>query len=208
MMVATLEEDRRIAPLPSPTVRPATVADADAMVQLIDMAGEGLPLVLWSMIAAPGQDPWQVGRERAAREERAFSYRNAFIAEADGEAAGCLIGYRLADEAEPFDPASTPPVLLPLLRLEALAAGSWYVNALAVFKGSRGHGHASRLMEVAEAEARRCGACGTSLIVADANESARRLYASLGYREIAAEPMVKGDWRGEGRDWLLCVKSG
>jgi len=204
MMVATLEQDRQTAP--SATVRPATAADAEVMVRLIDIAGEGLPMVLWSAMAAPGQDPWQVGRERALREEGAFSYRNAFIAEADGGAAGCLVGYRLADLPEPFEPASTPPVVLPLLRLEACAAGSWYVNALAVFEESRGHGHASRLMAVAEAEARRSGARGTSLIVADSNAGARRFYASLGYHEIAAAPMVKGDWRGEGRDWLLCIK--
>jgi ribosomal protein S18 acetylase RimI-like enzyme len=206
MIPATLDGNRQTAL--SATVRPATVADADAMAQLIDMAGEGLPMVLWSAIAAPGQDPRQIGRERAARAEGAFSYRNAFIAEADGRAAGCLVGYRLPDQPESVDPASTPPVFVPLLRLEACAAGSWYVNALAVFEEARCQGHASRLMAVAEAETRRTNAKGTSLIVADANVGARRLYAGLGYREIAAEPMVKGDWPGEGQNWLLCVKSG
>lgn len=201
MTVATLVDDRQMA-----NVRPATAADAAVLARLIDIAGEGLPMAVWAKMAEAGQDPWQIGLERAAREAGVFSYRNGFIADVDGRAVGCLIGYRLADPPEPFDPASTPPVFLPLLRLEARAAGSWYVNALAVLEAARGRGHGSRLMAVAEAAARRSGARGLSLIAADANTGARRLYAKLGFREVAAEPMVKGDWRGEGRDWLLYVK--
>ncbi|MGB6428243.1 MAG: hypothetical protein WBF11_09075, partial [Methyloceanibacter sp.] len=82
------------------TLRPATKADTAALAVLVDIAGEGLPAHLWSTLRAPGQSTLEIGRERAAREEGGFSYRNAVMAEIDGEIAACLIGYRLDD---PYD---------------------------------------------------------------------------------------------------------
>jgi hypothetical protein len=54
------------------TVRPATVGDAALLAELINYAGEGLPLYLWGEMAEPGESAWDVGRRRAAREEDSF----------------------------------------------------------------------------------------------------------------------------------------
>lgn len=59
------------------TFRPATKTDAAVLAKLVNYAGEGMPLYLWTKLAKDGEDPWNVGRARAAREEGAFSYRNA-----------------------------------------------------------------------------------------------------------------------------------
>src|SRR5690606_18738928 len=69
----------------SPSFRPAAKSDASALAVLVDIAGEGMPSFLWSALAAPGQSPLEVGRERAQRETGGFSYRNATVAEIGGE---------------------------------------------------------------------------------------------------------------------------
>ncbi|HEY5641696.1 MAG TPA: GNAT family N-acetyltransferase, partial [Woeseiaceae bacterium] len=58
--------------------------DARAMAELINIAGEGLPVYLWAKIAEPGQSPWEVGRQRAQRDSGSFSYRNTVVREEDG----------------------------------------------------------------------------------------------------------------------------
>ena len=106
-----------------PNFRPATKADAAALAVLVDIAGEGLPAYLWSTLRAPGQSLLEVGRERAGREEGGFSYRNAIIAELDGEIAAALVGYRLDDPYELGDLDALPELVRPLVELEALAPG-------------------------------------------------------------------------------------
>ena len=44
--------------------RPATKEDAAILTKLVNMAGDGLPLYLWTKMAEGG-DPWEVGRQRA-----------------------------------------------------------------------------------------------------------------------------------------------
>ncbi len=63
--------------------------DAPVLAELVNYAGEGLPLHLWSGMAADGQSGWDVGVARARRETGSFSYRNAIMIEADGAPAGC-----------------------------------------------------------------------------------------------------------------------
>ena len=97
---------------------------------LVDIAGEGMPAYVWSTMKAPGQSVLEFGRERAARETGGFSWRNAVVAEIGGEIAASLVGYRLDD---PYDLGvldETPEIVQPLVRLEAKAPGSWYVNVL------------------------------------------------------------------------------
>jgi ribosomal protein S18 acetylase RimI-like enzyme len=189
-----------------PPFRRAAREDAAAMAELVNVAGENLPLYLWSRMAAPGQGAWEFGRLRAQREEGAFSYRNTVIVEAaDGRAAGCLIGYPLPKRAEPIPP-DLPPLFRPLQELENLAPATWYVNVLAVYPEHRGRGLGSGLLALAERIAADLGSSGLSIIVSDANAGARRLYERRGYREAAARPMVKEGWENAGRNWVLLVK--
>jgi ribosomal protein S18 acetylase RimI-like enzyme len=188
-----------------PPFRRATPADARALADFVHFASQGLALHLWTRAAGPGGDPWAVGRERAARESGAFSYRNAVMMELDGRPAACLIGYPLPDAAEPIA-ADMPPMFVPLQELENLAPGTWYVNVLAAYPEQRGKGCGAALLALADRIAAEGGRRGMSIIVADANTGARRLYERSGYREVASRPMVKEDWQHPGRDWVLLTK--
>src|SRR5512144_388963 len=152
----------------TPTFRPATIDDANVLAELINYAGEGMPLYLWSHMAEPGEAAWDVGRRRAAREEGSFSYRNATIIEHDGQCAGCLIGYKIPDNPEAI-PSDMPAMFVPLQELENLAPGTWYINVLAVRPQFRSQGLGTKLLALAEETAQNLGKRGMSVIVSDAN---------------------------------------
>lgn len=190
-----------------PPCRRASPEDASALVELANMAGEGLPLHLWSRIAGAGESPWDVGRNRARRESGAFSYRNAIVREQDDEVVACLIGYPLDDDSSPADYSEIPPMFVPLQQLEDMAPGTWYVNVLATRPAYRGRGIGHELLALAETIAADLGMHGLSIIVADSNAGARRLYERAGYSELASRPMVKEDWESPASNWVLLVKN-
>ena len=148
-----------------------------------------------------------MGRERAAREEGGFSYRNAILAEIDGEIAACLVGYRLDDPYDLGDLDALPELVRPLVKLEAQAPGSWYVNVLATFPEFRRRGIAAKAARPRRDKGREAGAPSLSVIVAGENERAMRLYASAGYGPLASEPVFMFPGCPHGGDWLLMVKS-
>ena len=192
--------------LHTPPFRRATVEDAPILAELVNYAGDGLPLHLWGKMAAPGESAWDVGRARAARPEGSFSYRNATMIEHRGACAGCLIGYEIPEQPEPIG-SDLPAMFVPLQELENLAPGTWYVNVLAVQPQLRGLGLGARLLAFADETGRALGKRGMSVIVSDANSGARRLYERCGYREAAMRAMVKNDWQNDGRNWVLLTKA-
>jgi ribosomal protein S18 acetylase RimI-like enzyme len=165
-----------------------------------------MPLFLWGRMAEPGETAWDVGCCRARRDVGGFSWRNATVLEVDGKVAACLIGYPLSRVPEPIDLAQTPAMFVPLEELERSAPGTWYVNVLAVYPEHRGRGFGTALLRLADGLAAEAGTLGTSVIVADANTGARRLYERCGYRQRATRPMVKDEWTGRGVEWVLLVK--
>ncbi|MBM3544168.1 MAG: GNAT family N-acetyltransferase [Alphaproteobacteria bacterium] len=190
----------------TPTFRPATIADVSALAVLVDIAGDGMASYMWRGLAAPGQSPLEIGRERARREEGGFSYRNATIAELDGEIAAGLVGYRLQ---EPYDTGgfdAMPDLVRPLVLLESKVPGSWYVNILATFPEFRGQGIASRLLAIAEEKARAAQAPSLSVIVTSWNGNAARLYTKAGYTPDAREPALPFPGCLHKGDWVLMVK--
>jgi ribosomal protein S18 acetylase RimI-like enzyme len=188
-----------------PQFRPARIDDAAILAELVNYAGEGLPLYLWSKMAGPEESPQEVGRKRAEREMGSFSYRNATIVLHEGHAAGALIGYPIQDLPEPIG-ADMPAMFVPLQELENLAPGTWYVNVLAVLPTFRKSGLGTAMLRLADQTGRKLGNRGMSVIVSDENTGARRLYENLGYREAARRKMVKENWSNEGRQWVLLTK--
>jgi len=185
--------------------RQATRDDATELAELVNMAGEGMPVYLWEQLASDGQSPWDVGRERARREEGGFSFRNTVVREENGRAVASLVGYPLADSPEPVD-SDTPPMFVPLLELENMVPGTWYVNVLATYPDYRGRGYGGQLLGIANQLAVACGCRGLSIIVSDANPGAQRLYERTGYRAIASRPKVKEGWDGPGDNWVLMTR--
>lgn len=190
----------------TPTFRPATLADAAALAVLVDIAGEGGPNRLWLDMAAPGQSALEVGRERARREEGGFSYRHATVAEIGEEIVACLIGYRLDDPYDLSDVDELPAMFQPLVRLEAQAPGTWYVNVLATFPEHRGQGLGLELLEIANGRAHESGASAASIIVGSWNEGADRLYRRAGYEQIASERAVLPPDLPQSGDWILMTR--
>ncbi len=184
----------------------ATPDDARAMTELMNFAGEGLPVYLWTKMAEPGESPWELGRQRARRDSGSFSYLNTVVREDEGRVVAGLIGYPLPDAPEPVDYAELPAMFVPLQELEDLAAGTWYVNVLAAYPECRGKGYGADLLSIAERLAADTGRSGMSLIVSDANVGARRLYERCGYTEAAHRAMVKDDWENPGLNWVLLEK--
>ena len=187
-------------------LRAATPDDAPALAELIDLAGEGLPLHLWAGMAEPGETAWGVGRRRARRDIGGFSWRNTTVAEEDGAVVACLIGYPLPETPDPLDLAGTPPMFVPLEELERLAPATWYINVLATYPQFRGQGLGTMLIGHAAGLAAAAGCRGTSIIVADTNEGARRLYERTGHVERARRAAVKEDWDGAVQEWVLLVR--
>lgn len=190
-----------------PPYRAGTPADAEAMAELVNFAGEGLPVYLWTNLAEPEQSPWDVGRRRACRDNGAFSYRNTVVREEGGCVVACLIGYPLAKEPDPSVYDDLPAMFVPMQQLEDLAAGTWYVNVLAAYPNFRGKGYGAELLRIAERLAECAGRNELSIIVSDANSGARRLYERCGYRERAKRGMVKDAWDNPGKHWVLLTKS-
>lgn len=196
------------SPQPRPPIelRAATPDDADVMAKLINLAGEGLPVYLWQDMIEGNETAWDVGRRRAQREEGGFSYRNTCLAIGDDQIMGAITAYGQPDAFEPVDPAEIPPLFVPILELESLAPGSWYINVLAVFPPFRDRGVGSFLVRAAECDARKAGKLSVSIIASDGNPGAVRLYERLGYTACASRRMVKEDWDNPGENWILLIK--
>ncbi len=190
-----------IATRPEPVVRPATPADAADMARLVDLASEGMVRRFWAEMAEPGEDVFAVGARRAARDEGAFSWRNGWIAELGGMVAGLLVGYRIGDAPEPVDEA--PAMVRGLVELENAALGSWYVNVLATYAPHRGCGVGTALLRQAT---RLAEGTALSLIVADGNATARRLYEGFGFVEAERRPIVHDGWESDSREWVLMLR--
>jgi ribosomal protein S18 acetylase RimI-like enzyme len=188
-----------------PPFRRATPDDAHALAEIVNFASEGLALYLWTRTAGPVGDPWQIGRERAARADGNFSYRNGVVVEVGGRIAAGLVSYPLPITPEPI-PDTMPPMFVPLQELQNLVPATWYVNILAAYPEHRSNGHGTALLALAEEFAAQAGCRGLSIIVSDTNTGARRLYERCGYHETAQRPKVKEGWDNPGTMWVLLTK--
>ena len=185
----------------APPMRMATSADGRALAELINYAGEGIPLWLWKKLAGPGGDPWLVGAERQAK--RAEAGQIVVIDEGAGVMAA-MTGYPIHGP-EPL-PEDMPPMFRVLQEMENTVVGTWYLNVLATYPRARGRGFGARLIRHAETVARDDGLPAVTIIVADQNLGARRLYERLGYAEVDRRTMVKEDWVNPSTEWILIRK--
>ena len=131
--------------------RHARESDAIDLACLIDCASRGLALWLWSTLRGTGQSSIEVGRHRIRTLTASPPHYATFtVAESDGAIAGALTGPLIPLAYERGDSADLPEVYAPLLELEAVAAGSWYLNVVAVYPEFRGQGLGSALLSKAE----------------------------------------------------------
>lgn len=81
------------------------------------------------------------------------------------------------------------------------------MNVLACYPEYRGQGLGSRLLGLAEEIARDQALRRMSVIVADNNVGARRLYERSGYEQVATLACVREGWKGDTENWVLLMKS-
>lgn len=185
-----------------PPLRFASEADAKELADLVNFAGEGMPLYIWEGLAKDGQNPWEIGRARQI--ERVREGQIVVVDFGDGAVAS-LTGYPIGSEPQPIGD-DFPALFRPLQELENRALESWYVNVLACYPEYRGQGLGSRLLDLAEQIARDGEMPRMSVIVASNNAGARRLYERQGYEEVAALPCVKEGWETDTEHWVLLIK--
>ncbi|MBL4874687.1 MAG: N-acetyltransferase [Rhodobacteraceae bacterium] len=183
-------------------LRLASEEDATQLADLVNFAGEGLPLHIWEGLAEEGQNPWEIGRARQA--DKAGEGQVIVVDYGDGAVAS-LTGYVIGLEPEPIG-KDFPTLFRPLQELENEALESWYVNVLACYPEYRGKRLGSRLLELADQIARAENLCRMSVIVASNNTGARRLYERHGYMKVATRPCMKEGWVTDTEHWVLLMK--
>jgi ribosomal protein S18 acetylase RimI-like enzyme len=187
--------------------RHARESDAVDLACLIDCASRGLALWLWSTLRKPGQATIEVGRHRIRTQTASPLHFKAFtIAEIEGVLAGAMTGRLIPIPHERGDSADLPDVYAPLLELEGVAAGSWYLNVVAVYPEFRGKGVGAALLRQAEQIACLTEATQMSLIVEDANSGALKLYLRYGFSEWARRPYIPFPGSADEGDWMLLRK--
>ncbi len=186
-------------------IRSAAIADCSDLAILDNVAGHGLPLWLWhgAVLRGRATDALEWGRDRYRDDSQPCNWRNARIADEGGETAGMAVGYALPSDVPA--PSEADPVLRPVLALFARAAGTWLLDALAVFTRFRRRGTARLLLRDQIALA---GDRPVSLVVADDNLRAIGLYESEAFQQTASEPFVPFGKGQATTQWLLMQRQG
>ena len=188
-------------------IRSATHTDCLAIAELSQMASDNMADHFWADSQLPGQSLEEVGAEAAKSENANFSYRNTRIACEHGEITGMLLAYRLpAAEDYDDDPLEFPEFVRPLILLEQLVAGSFYINMLATYPRFRGQGIASKLLAEVDKHAFAADGKLISILVFAINQGALRLYLRHDYKIVERLPMVASDYLPAG-DVLLLTRA-
>jgi len=179
-------------------LRRGTPDDAELLIEVFTLASKGIANHFWAQTAArEGRSEHEVALERVTG-KLADPANSVWVAEVDDQSTAAILAYAIGDVPEPLD--GLPPLVVPLVGLENRAAGTVYVNVLAVRPDFRRLGIGSNLLARAAEEAQDRP---LSLIVSDANSAARATYEAFGFRYGPSAPMVKDGWQGRGENWLL-----
>jgi len=189
------------------TFRPATPDDATDLALLLDAASRRLVSWRWSTLAEPGQSWFEVGRARILTlTDNQAHFANWLVAEIDGHPVGALNAHPVPEAVEDSDLGDLDPVFHPLVALEPLTAGTFYIMAAAVFAEHRGRGHGAALLDKAARMARDSGLTRLTLMTESFNTGARRLYHRDGFRDLDRRPFVAFPGSDEAGDWVLMAK--
>lgn len=190
-------------PMSGISFRSATAQDCADLALLADMATRGLASHLWGMTAAPGQSPFQIGYTTIRNTDAHPShFRNWRVAERNGTLAGALNSHVMP----PPSATPAPDVLKGLNDLKAMAAGTWYISALALLPQHQGQGLGRALLDDAEATARAAGLPHLTLMVGSFNARAHELYLRQGFTEQARRPFTPFPGSDTPGEWILMAK--
>ena len=148
------------------TIRAAKPDDALPCARLFIMAGHGIGDAIYRDLI-PGVATEEIIADRRIRPKgRSASYTNWWVAEdRNHNIVGGILAYPLDEGGR-----SAPEVLLteerlkvlaPMIELDAGAAGTFYINDVAVFPAYRHSGIGRKLIELAFSEAKKAGLSGS-----------------------------------------------
>ena len=181
-------------------IRQGVADDADTLRRVFEYAGHGLAQTFWRKAHEKGTDFDSMVRERMAK--RIGDPVNRFrVCDIDGVPAGGILSYEKT--GEPEDPGDAGPMLRVLIEAENNLVGTHYINALAVFPEFRKRGIAEVLIRDSAGDARQ----PLSLIAADENTEALRLYRRLGFEDISHHPIRAEGWTPNGRTWITMIRA-
>ena len=191
--------------------RPARQNDCTHLALLADMATRCLTSHLWGLTANAGQSAFEVGRSIIRNDTLHFShFSNWRVAEFDGDVVGAINTGLLP--LPPLSlPINPPQPMLEVTRapneLKALAAGTCYLSAAALYPEHQGHGFGSALIDEAMSQARHVGAGQLTLLVGSFNSRAHKLYLRCGFEEWARRPFVAFPGSDSPGEWVLMRKA-
>lgn len=175
-------------------LRPATASDAFDIATFIAESSGGVATIEWELEPKkPGNvSPIDIGTLIYRREDGNYSYRNCVIAEVENHVAGMMLTFAQPD-APARDPSKRPNntdknVFAPYMYLEQ--PNSWYICGVAIHSVYRNRGIGSKLMAVAEEQAKDKGFKALSLVAFEQNTGSVRLYERLGYVITDRAPVI------------------
>jgi ribosomal protein S18 acetylase RimI-like enzyme len=179
---------------PRSSIRRATAGDALACAQLLLMASHGMAEAVFRDLI-PGQPTEQIiATRRIEPEGRSSSYTHWWVADGDhSDIAGGINAYALKDNFRPAREELLTEerirILRPMLELDAVATGTFFINVLAVFPEYRHVGLGRRLIALAVQKARQAGTAAVSLTTFEEDSRLVSYYREIGFTTIAARPI-------------------
>jgi ribosomal protein S18 acetylase RimI-like enzyme len=184
-------------------LRAAERKDAAELAVLVDIASHGFATWLWygAVMRGDKDTAMEQGRSRMRNDHEPGTWKDAMVAEWDGEIAGVSIGYDLEESVR--DMVAPHPVIKPLLDLQVTVIGSRFIDSLGVYRHHRrkGIGRALLAREIEKAKGRQ-----VSLITESHNETAQALYFASGFVEKARLPAVPLFEDSKRHDWVLLAR--
>lgn len=187
-------------------IRRAEKTDAQVLAPLIDAAGYGIPSFFWSRMKTDGQTTLECGTAQTALEQGAFSYSHAWVADIDGQVVGALAGYVPNENNVSANMDVMPFFLRPIIELEIVSVGTWYINAIATTPEFQCRGIASKMLAHALDLALEEGADALSLVVNSNNRHARALYEREGFLDYDVRDVLPPPGLDLSGQWILMKK--
>ena len=187
--------------------RSGKLEDSTELALIFDMAGRRIPSYLWGLQTLPGQQAFEVGRERIrALDSRPSHFSNWHIAEVQNQIIGGFFGLVIEEPYPEIDFNELEPCLHPIAALEKEASGCWLLQAIAILPEARGKGYAKEFLDKADEIARSSGVAKVALQVEEVNETAHGTYKKFGYYEVNRRPFIPFPGSVDTGDYILMFK--
>jgi GNAT superfamily N-acetyltransferase len=185
--------------------RQARENDGAHLVLFSDMATRRLSSHIWNLSAQAGQSAFEVGRSIICSDAAHPAYfRNWRIAEMNGAVIGALNAYILPIPA--VASPSAPDILSGLNELKVIAAQTFYLSAVALYREHQGLGLGDVMLDEASLLTQATGTKQLTLMLGSFNIRAHRFYIRYGFKEWARRPFCAFPGSDTPGEWILMRK--